>query len=218
MRILLIDDHPIINEGLTALLEHVPDIDVVGVARDSAEGFAKLCALRPDCVVVDLSLPDVSGIEAIRLFLVKMPDLGVVVFTGHKSEDYLYQALEAGARGYVLKGSALSDLVSALREVHMGGYWLSPDLNPAVIKRYLGKAGTTRKGHAEFDTLSAREREIFHLLARGKSPKDIGTELFISVKTVSKHKIAIQKKLKLKNAVEMARFAMKSGLMPPSTF
>jgi len=211
MRILVVDDHPIIKEGLITFLEQYPDVNIIGVAGDGIEGLAKLRQFDPDCVVLDLSMPKLDGLEAIRLYLKENPQLGIVVFTGHKNENDLFSSLDAGARGYVLKGSPVSVLVNALREVHAGGYWVSPEMNPAIIKRYLLKQKDSAPPRA-FDTLSSRERQVFHLLSKGKSPKEIAADLFISIKTVSKHQIAIKKKLKLKNAVEMANYALQEGL------
>lgn len=212
LRVLIVDDHPIISEGLPVLLQIYPDILVVGTASDGEEGMAQLRHLKPDCVIVDMSLPKLGGVEAIRLYLQEKPDLGVVVYTGHKEESLVCQALQAGARAYVFKGAPVSTLVSAIREVHRGGYWLSNELTPSVIKRYLSQHGREVDEFTEYNTLSDREKQVFLLLAKGKSPREIGETLFISIKTVSKHQTAIKNKLKVKNAAAMANYATRLGL------
>lgn len=212
IRVLIVDDHPIISDGLHVFLNNYTDISIVGIAGDGLEGLDQLRRLRPDCMIVDLSMPKLGGVEAIRLYLKENPDLGIVVYTGHTEEVLVYEALQAGARAYVVKGSPVSVLVSALREVNNGGYWLSTELNPAIIKRYLRKQGSDTGEFIEYNSLSDREKQVFLLLARGMSPREIGETLFISIKTVSKHQLAIKDKLKVKNAAEMAIYAMRIGL------
>lgn len=214
LRLLVVDDHPIIAEGLPIFLGNYPDIVVVGTASDGLEGLAQLRALDPDFVVVDMSLPKLGGGESIRLYLQEKPGLGIVVYTGHKEEVFVYQALQAGARGYVLKGSPVSELVSAIREVQRGGYWVSAELNPAIIRSYLKYRCRENDELAEFNNLSEREKQVFLLLANGKPTLEVGTTLHISPKTVAKHKVAIMHKLKVKNAAEMAIYAMRIGLGP----
>lgn len=215
MKVLIVDDHPIISEGLPVLFKSYPDIMIVGTASDGEEGLALLRRLKPDCVVVDMSLPKLGGVEAIRLYLQENPNLGVVVYTGHKEENLVCQALQAGARAYVCKGSPITTLVNALREVNRGGYWLSTELTPSIIKRYLSQHGRETDGFAEYHSLSEREKQVFALLAKGKSPREVGEALFISIKTVSKHQTAIKEKLKVKNTAEMAIYAMRIGVGTP---
>jgi DNA-binding NarL/FixJ family response regulator len=212
LRVLIIDDHPIISEGLPALLKCYPDIMVVGVASDGEEGLAQIRQLKPECVIIDLTLPKMGGIEAIRLYLHEIPELGIVVYTGHKEEGLVCQALQAGARAYVFKGAPVASLVSAIREVHRGGYWLSRELTPSILRRYLSQHGREIEEFAEYHNLSPREKQVFMLLAKGKSPREVSEALFISTKTVSKHQSAIKEKLKVKNVAEMAIYAMRIGL------
>lgn len=211
-RVLIVDDHPVVCEGLRTFLEGYEDIEVVGTAHDGREGLEQLRRLKPDCAVVDLKLPDMSGVEAIGLYLQENPALGIVVYSGYTEEVFVYQALQAGARAYVFKGAPVSVLATALREVQHGGYWLSTELNPAIVKRYLMQAGRAPDAVADYQRLSLREQQVFTLLARGKSLREIGAQLFISTKTASKHQVAIKKKLQLKNAAEMALYAMRLGL------
>lgn len=209
MRVLIVDDHPVICEGLQVLLESYPDIDVVGTAGSSLEGLSLLHQLKPDCVILDQALPGMSGVEAIRLYLSEKPDLGIVFFTGRVDDELVHQVLQAGARAFVLKGTPVSALVSAIREVYQGGCWLSTEISPAVIRRSLARPDQEDDATARYRTLSEREKQVFMLLAKGKSPKEISEALFISIKTVSKHQMAIKEKLKLKNTAEMAIYAMR---------
>lgn len=211
MRVLIVDDHPIISEGLPILLQPHEDIIVVGTANDGEEGLAQLRRLKPDCAIVDLSMPKLGGLEVIRLYLKEQPGLGIVVYTGHREDSIVCQALQAGARAYVFKGAPVSTLASAIREVQRGGYWLSNELTPSIIKRYLSQHGREVDDLGGYHSLSDREKQVFLLLAKGKTPREIGGALFISIKTVSKHQTAIKTKLKVKNAAEMAIYAMRIG-------
>lgn len=212
IRVLLVDDHPIISEALQVFMKNHEDIAIVGTATDGEEGLAALRRLKPDCLVIDLGLPKLSGMEVISLCLREQPDLMIVIYTGHKEESLVCQALQAGVRAFVFKGAPVSTLVSAIREVQRGGYWLSTELTPSVIKRYLSQHGRESDDFAEYDTLSDREKQVFLLLAKGKSPREVGEQLFISIKTVSKHQLSIKHKLKVKNAAEMAIYAMRIGV------
>jgi DNA-binding NarL/FixJ family response regulator len=212
LRVLIVDDHPIIGEALPVLMKPYEDIEIVGTAIDGEEGLAALRRLRPDCVVIDLNLPKLSGMEVIGLSLLEQPDLKVVIYTGQRDESVVCQALQAGVRAVVFKGAPVSTLVSALREARRGGYWLSTELTPSVIKRYLSQHGREVDKFTEYNTLSDREKQVFLLLAKGKSPHEIGEQLFISIKTVSKHQTMVKHKLKVKNAAEMAHYAMRIGL------
>lgn len=212
MRLLIIDDHPIICEALRHFLERYADIHVVGIARNGLEGLEQLRLLNPDCVIIDLGLPQMSGIASIPLYLKERPQVGIIVFSGHTEEHLIFQALQAGARAYVLKSSPFTELATALREVNKGGYWLSPELNPAIIRSFLHPGSDSFDTLADYRSLSMREQQVFILLASGKTVKEAGDILCISPKTVAKHKIAIMNKLKVKNAAEMTLFATQHGI------
>ncbi|MHB8709669.1 MAG: response regulator transcription factor, partial [Desulfuromonadales bacterium] len=214
LRVLIVDDHPIITDGLLVFLNNYQDITIVGTANSGMEGLALLRRLHPDCVTIDLSLPDMWGVEAIRLYLKEKPELGIVVYSGRTEDVQVYEALQAGARAYVVKGAPVSALVNAIREVHRGGYWLSHELSPSIVKRYLRRQESPGDKFSEYDSLSDREKQVFLLLARGKTPREIGEALFISIKTVSKHQTSIKNKLGVKNAAAMANYAMTIGLGP----
>ncbi len=213
IRLLVIDDHPVINEGLPIFFENYPELMVVGTARDGLEGLEKLRRNDPDVIILDLVMPKLDGIEAIRLYLQEKPGVGIVVFTGHKNDMYIYQALEAGARGYVLKGNPVSQVVDAIREVRRGRFWLSPELNQSLIGMFLKGAGRRPEALDIFNSLSPRERQVFRLLAKGKSTTEVADILCISPKTVAKHRVAIKTKLDIKNVAEMANYAARIGLI-----
>jgi two-component system NarL family response regulator len=212
IRILVIDDHPLIREGLEALLADHSHVEVVGVASDGDEGLTQLRRLRPDCVVVDLAMPNLCGVEAISLYLRELPELGIVVFTGHANEMLCDEVLKAGARAYVLKGSSVENLVSAILEVCRGRYWVSPELNASIIKQYLGQQKKKSFHSSGYETLTNREKQVFLLLANGRSPRETAESLSISTKTVSKHVVSIKNKLDVNNSAQMAIYAAKIGL------
>jgi len=212
MRLLIVDDHPIIEEGLLFFLEKYPEIEVVATARDGLEGLEKLRSLRPDMVLLDLVMPKLDGVEALHLYLREKPDVGIVVFTGQKKDVYIYQALEAGAQGYVLKGSPVLQVVEALRAVQSGRYWVSPELSDLVIPFYLRRNAGKFDVLAAFKSLTNREQQVFRLLDGGKTTHEISELLHISSKTVAKHRVSVKKKLNLKNPAEMAQYAAQIGL------
>lgn len=213
LRLLVVDEHPIVEEGLEHFLKEYPDVRIVAKAANGLEGLAQLRRTAVDIVVLELSLPGLDGIEAIRLYLEEKPGLAMVVYSGHKDEASVYRALKAGARGYVLKSSPPPELVEAIRTVHHGGYALSPSLNPAIIEFYLEHRDHGFDQLAEYHLLTDREKQVFRLLANGRQTREIGDLLCISPKTVAKHRAAVKKKLSLKNAVEMAQYAMRLGLI-----
>ena len=216
-RLLLVDDHPIIAQGLKLFLERCSDIKLIGAARNGREGLELLRTNKPDVVLLDLAMPELDGIESIRLYLNERPEVKIIVFTGIDNDVHVYQALEAGARGYLLKGSSMSKVLEAVREVCNGGYWLSPELNNCVIKSFANRNQQDPDGLENFRSLTTRERQVFRLLAMGKSTAEVADILCISPKTVAKHRVAVKTKLEVKNSAEMANYAMSIGLIQPQT-
>ncbi len=208
LRLLIVDDHPVIGEGLLLFLEKYPEIKIVCMALNCQEGLEKLHKCDPNIIVMDLRMPGIDGFDAIRLFLQQKPEIGIVVYSGFQDDLSVNHALEVGARGYVLKGDPVSHLVDAIRVVQSGGYWLSPNLKQTSISSFLKGDWQEQGRFADFDTLSVREQEVFWLLAKGKSTTEVGEAMFISPKTVAKHRVAIKTKLRLKNVAEMANYAM----------
>ncbi len=205
IRVLLVDDHPLVREGIAARLSSEPGIDVVGEAGDAASALACLATLRPTIVLTDIGMKGVGGIELTRRLLAQEPALRVLVLSMYDSADYAQQALAAGASGYVLKDSPSAELVAALRSVAAGGTFLSP----AMAQR-LFRQPTTRT------QLSDREQQILALLAQGQSSKQIARTLDIGVRTVETHRQAIRRKLDLEGQAELIRYAVEHARGGPS--
>jgi DNA-binding NarL/FixJ family response regulator len=211
--ILLADDHHIVRQGLVALLSAESGFEVVGEASDGREAVQMAEDLKPDVVVMDVGMPTLNGIEATRRVTQKLAGTKVVILSMYKREEYAVQALRSGAMAFVVKDSAVSELVKAVRTVMEGKPYLSPALGmraPASTK--MGPEVKT-----PFETLTPREREILQLIAEGNTNKQIGKQLFISVKTVETHRLHIMQKLDLHDVASLTRFALTHGLVTPET-
>lgn len=211
-RILIVEDHALLRAGLKALLAHEPDLEIVGEADNGRDGVRAVAALRPDLVLMDLSIPGMNGIEAIGEIRRRCEDTRVIVLTIHKTDEYIHAALQAGARGYVLKDSTHDELHTAIRTVLSGKTFLSPDVSDRVISTYL-RAGSTPVSVRPWDTLTQREREILKLIAEGRSNRYIGDFLSLSVKTVEKHRSNLMRKLDLHNVASLTTYAIENGLI-----
>lgn len=213
LHLLVVDSYPVVEEGLESFLADFPDIQIVAFAESAGEGLDHLRRTTVDTVLLDLSLPDLDGAEAIRLFREEFPEVRLVVYSGRDDEASVYRALKAGARGYVLKSSSLTELVQAIRDTHRGDFFLSSSLNPVIIQFYLDHRDRGFDEFAEYQLLTPREKQVFRLLADGLQTGEISDLLFISPKTVAKHRAAIKKKLSLKNSAEIAHYAIRIGLV-----
>ena len=214
IRVLLADDHTIVRKGLLALLEEETDIRVIGEAENGREAFAKAFELDPDVVVMDIGMPSLNGIEAVKTIKKSRPEIKVLILTMHENEEYIYEALKNGVSGYLLKKSAPRDLVAAIRLAYKGESFLSPSISTKVINR-LFRQGTTESVSANTpeNELTPREREIVQLIAEGRANKEIASELGISVKTVKNHRSNLMDKLDLHNTAEITQFAIRAGLI-----
>ncbi len=206
IRVLLVDDHAVVREGYRRLLEREPGIDVVGEAADAAEACAGAAALAPDVVVMDIGLPGVSGIEAMRRMLAHRPELRVLMFSMHEDAIFCSRAFEAGALGYLSKSSAPEALVQAVHAVSRGDRYLSPDVAANMALRSSSHAA------AGLEALTAREFEVLRLLVRGETLGHIAEKLGLSEKTVANHQSAIREKLRVRNSLQLARLAEQLGL------
>jgi len=213
LRVLIVAEYPVVEEGLDFLLKDHTDIEVVTTASNGTDGLQRLRENRIDVIVQDLATTELGAPEAIRLYLDETSTLGVVVYSGQEDEVAVFETLKAGARGYVLKNAPVDELVAAIREVHQGGYFLSPGLNPAIIKLYLEHREEEEDQLAEYQLLTDREKQVFRLLADGKQTNDISDILCISPKTVAKHRAAVKKKLALHTTAEMAQYAIRLGVI-----
>jgi DNA-binding NarL/FixJ family response regulator len=212
LRILIAEDHTILREGLRALLSSDPDIEIVGEAENGRDAVRLVRVLLPTLVLMDLSMPGTNGIEAIVEIKKGFPETKIVALTVHKSEEYIREALQAGADGYVLKDATYTELTMAIKSVASGKVYLSPGISERVINGYLD--GNRDAGiNTAWDTLTHREREILKLIAEGRTNKHIAGYLCLSVKTVEKHRSNLMKKLDRHNASTLTAFAIEKGLI-----
>ncbi len=203
--VLLVDDHAVVREGYRRLLERDPGIQVIGEAANSVQACEQAIALDPQVIVMDIALPGVSGIEAMRRILARRPRQCVLMFSMYDDAIFSSRALEAGAHGYVSKASAPEVLVDAISAVARGERYLSPDVQKVI-------AESSSNARSIVNTLTARELEVLRLLARGETVKRIGEKLGLSEKTVANHQSAIREKLGARNGVQLARMAAELGL------
>ena len=204
--VLLVDDHAVVREGYRRLLERDATIQVIGEASNSVEAYERAAALDPQVIVMDIALPGVSGIEAMRRILARRPQQCILMFSMYDDAIFPSRALEAGARGYVSKASAPEVLVDAISAVARGERYLSPDVQRVIAQQ------APSQGQSLVNTLTAREFEVLRLLARGETVKHIGEKLGLSEKTVANHQSAIREKLGARNGVQLARVAAELGL------
>ena len=211
-RILIADDHAIVRSGLKKVLDAKPDMEVVAEAEDGAEAVEK--ALREDVhlVILDVSMPRKTGIQAAAELHKRKPELRVLMLSMHDSEQFLFEALKAGASGYVLKSGADTDIVDAVRAAMRGDSFLYPSAVTTLVRDYVARGG---RGEEEFDVLTPRELEVHKLIAEAHTSKEIASELFISIKTVERHRQNILDKLGMRDRVELTRYAIRRGLIQP---
>ena len=208
-KILVVDDHAIMRDGIRALLNLHDDIEVVGEASEGKEAVEKAQELMPDMVIMDIAMPGMDGLEATRRIRKKSPKMKVLILTQHDNKEYILSVIKAGASGYVPKRALGSELVSAIRAVKQGESFLYPSAATALIEEYLQQD----KGEEPYDQLTAREREILKLTAEGHTSREIADMLFLSLKTVLGHRAKIMEKLNLHNRTELIKYAMRKGLV-----
>jgi len=210
--IVLADDHPVVRRGMRALLEAETDFTVVGEASDGLETVQLVERVKPDVLVLDLMMPGLGGLEALRILRERAPETHVVVLSMHSNKAFVAEALKIGATGYVLKGSTEEDLIRAVRHAAVGIRFLSPPVTEIAIDAYIEQAKT-----GPFDpheTLTAREREVLQLAAEGKTSSEIAARLHISHRTVENHRAHLMRKLGLQNQTELVRYALQRGMLP----
>jgi DNA-binding NarL/FixJ family response regulator len=217
IRVLLADDHTIVRQGVRLCLEAMGDIEVVAEAEDGQAAVLLATQLKPDVAVIDLTMPRLNGVEAIRQIKRDNADVEVVVLSVHDSEAYVVQALRAGAAGYVLKRNAATELAEAIRAAHDGQAYLHPAVARRVIDDYLSRIRATDDPVAEpHERLSPREREVLQLAAEGHSTRAIAGLLCLSTKTVEHHRASVMTKLGLHGQTELVKYAIRAGLVESS--
>ncbi len=210
IRILLADDHKITREGLRSLISKQSDMEVVAEAENGRDAVGLAKELRPDVIIMDVSMPDLNGIEATKQILSESENVKVVALSMHSDNLFVSEMLKSGASGYMLKDCAFEELDRAIREVVRGNTYLSPMISGVVVEDYLRKLNKSDSG--ESSILSNREREVLQLLAEGQSTKQIGLKLFISAKTVETHRRQIMNKLDMYTVAELTKYAIRKGL------
>lgn len=213
-RVIVVDDHTIMRDGLSAILDGEPHLEVVGTAADGKAAVAEVDRLVPDIVIIDLSMPRTDGATAIADIKRKHPDVGVVVLTFHKEDAHIHSALLAGADAYVLKGDGRDDLLSAIRNVWAGKRYLSPAICDRVMSGYVRAAVEPEQSRtASWEALSERERQVLKLVAEGYKTREIADYLSLSEKTVEKHRANMMRKLDLNGVSAVTTYAIENGLV-----
>lgn len=209
-RVLIVDDHAVVRSGLHLLLDAEDDLEVVGEAGSAREAVFEARTANPDVILLDVVMPDQSGLEAIPTLLHEHPETKILVLSMQDDPRYVREAFGAGASGYVLKEAADAEVVAAIREVAGGGRYVHPVLGARLVE-----AETAEARRAEEDPLSDREREVLRLLALGHTNQEISTQLYISVRTAETHRAHIMQKLRLSSRAELVRYALEQGLLEP---
>ncbi len=211
-KVLLAEDHAILREGLRALLSSTPELEIIGEAEDGQEAINLARQLEPDLILMDLTMPNINGTEAMRTIKRNSPDIKIIVLTVHKSEEYVRATLDAGANGYVLKDDTHSDLLTAILNVQKGNVYLSPGICDKVINGYLDTS-TRDTFSIPWNQLTVREREVTKLIAEGKKSREVADYLSVSLKTVEKHRSNLMRKLDLHNVSAITKYAIENKLV-----
>jgi two-component system response regulator NreC len=212
IRILLADDHNVMRKGLRLLLESQPEFKVVAEAADGRQAVEQAEATSPDVAVLDVAMPNLSGIEAAQRIIANRPNTAIVILSMHSDEGYVLRALKAGAKGYLLKDSAEGDLIEAISAVHNGKTFFSPEIGKMLVEDYIREI-RTRGSEDSYELLTSREREILQLLAEGKSNKEIAGVLNLSSHTVETHRRNLQDKLNLHSFAELILYAVRKRII-----
>jgi DNA-binding NarL/FixJ family response regulator len=212
IRILLADDHTVMRRGLRLLLESQPEFSVIAEAADGRQAVEQAEATQPDVAVVDIAMPNLSGIEAAQRINAALPQVAIVILSMHSDEGYVLRALKAGAKGYLLKDSAESDLIDAIKAVHQGRTFFSAEITKMLVADYVQEI-RTRGAEDSYDLLTSREREILQLLAEQKSNKEIAQFLNLSPYTIETHRRNLQEKLNLHSLADLILYAVRKGVI-----
>lgn len=216
IRILLADDHALMRRGIRDLLETDSEIDIIGEAGDGREAVQLADRLKPDVMIMDLAMPELNGLDAIRQIRKDVPEIELLVFSMHDSEELIREVFAAGARGYVLKSDVALYLIEAVKSLARHKPFFTPRISEAILNSLVSGAGHSHIEPQRSGPLSAREREILQLLAENKSNKDIAKTLGISVRTVETHRRSVMQKLDANSIVELVHYAIRNGIVQPT--
>ncbi|HBH60800.1 MAG TPA: DNA-binding response regulator [Nitrospiraceae bacterium] len=209
-RILLVDDHKILRDGICSLVKGYDNMEVVGEAADGRTAIRLVQELEPDVVIMDISMPDMNGIDATRRIIADYPHVKVIALSMHYDKQFVSEIFKAGASGYLMKDSAFDELEHAVRIVMEGKTYINPQIASLVVESLVNQ--TTRSSHKAFSLLTEREREVLQLISEGKSTKQIATDLQVSSKTVESHRRQVMGKLNIRNVAELTKYAIREGL------
>jgi two-component system response regulator NreC len=212
-RLLLVDDHAVVRSGLRMLLENERDVEIIGEASSAGEAIETAMRLRPSVILMDIGLPDLSGIDATREIKKRLPEVAIVALTIHEDEEYFFKMLEAGATGYVPKRAAPEELLTAIRAAATGQVYLYPSLAKLLVRDFLSGGRPAAGDEGPASDLTDREQEILTYLAEGANNYEIGQSLVISPKTVARHRENIMRKLNLHSRAELVRYAIRKGII-----
>ena len=213
IKIILADDHQIVRDGIKALLEKENNIKIIDEAADGEELLDKVKQHKPDIVLMDISMPKISGIEATKILSAKNPDVKVLILSMYLNEDFILNAIKSGAKGYLPKNTTKTELIEAINTINSGNEFFSQKVSSVIINSYVKKEKNEDEKKYITKNLTAREIQIFKLFAEGYTNKEIADKLFISIRTVESHKNHIMKKFELKNTVQLIKFALKNKII-----
>lgn len=212
--VMLADDHAVVRDGLRSVFEKQADIDVIGEAEDGRQVVKMSLELRPDVAIIDITMPLLNGIEATRLIREKLPSTQVVILSMYSTKEHVFQALKAGAKGYVMKESASADVAKAVRTVHIGRRYFSASIDTKAVADYHVRREGGKEEQSPIERLSRREKEILQLVVEGKSSAEIADSLALSRKTIESYRSRLMKKLDLSDIPGLVKFAIQHGLTP----
>ncbi len=211
IRVLVVDDHTIVRDGICALLALAGDIEVVGEAANGSEALRLVKELEPDVVLMDIAMPIIGGLEATRRIYKEFPRAKVLVLTQYDNKEYVFPVVEAGASGFISKAAASSELASGIRSVYHGDSYLSPSVAKLLVEDYQHRGG--RASHDPYEQLTNRERDVLKLVAEGYTTQEIADMLVVSIKTVEGHKTNLMAKLGIRNRIELVKYALRKGII-----
>jgi len=214
IRILLADDHTLVRKGIRSLLDAEEDIEVIGEAINGRDAVEQATRLHPDIVLMDITMPQLNGLEASRQILKASPQTKIIILSMYTNEEYIFQSLRVGVAGYLIKEAVVEELIFAIRSVYQGGSFLSPSVSGLVIDEFR-RQSISESQIDPYETLTDREREVLHLIAEGKSNREISDVLCLTVKTVEVHRSRLMEKLGIHGVADLTRYAIRKGLISP---